>query len=79
MKLIALHLRDILNRIAEAEDLEKIKENEVKLMMVILAPMLFVAAGTSVVISVYWQIEMTRAMIATATLFFNGQIGRAHV
>lgn len=72
MKLIALHLRDILNRIAEAEDLEKIKENEVKLMMVILAPMLFVAAGTSAVISVYWQIEMTRAMIATATLFFNG-------
>ncbi|MGE4508491.1 MAG: putative bifunctional diguanylate cyclase/phosphodiesterase [Eubacteriaceae bacterium] len=74
MKLIALHLRDILNRIAEAEDLEKIKENEVKLMMVILAPMLFVAAGTSVVISVYWQIEMTRAMIATATLFFNGLV-----
>ncbi|WKY44946.1 EAL domain-containing protein [Eubacteriaceae bacterium ES2] len=72
MKLIRARLIDILNRIAEADNLEKIKENEIKLMMAILGPMLILAAITSVIIGFYWEENMILSMVVTGTLFLTG-------
>jgi diguanylate cyclase (GGDEF)-like protein len=72
VKIIQAQLKKILNGIAEAETIEKIKINETKLMMVIFGPMLMIAALTSVIVGIYWAEKMSLAMTVTGTLFFTG-------
>lgn len=72
IKKIRANLSKILNRIAESDDLEKIKENEGKLMMAMLGPMLLLAAVVSMFVGSYWQESWDQVLTVSGVLLFCG-------
>lgn len=72
IKTIQFYFEKIINRIAESDNLEQIKENETILMLSMLGPMLLMAAVVSGIIGTYWQEPPVRVLSVTSTLFFCG-------
>ncbi|WKY48100.1 EAL domain-containing protein [Eubacteriaceae bacterium ES3] len=72
MKKIILNLKRVLNRIAEADNMEQIMENENKLIMSILGPMLFLGAIVCIIIGFYWQLGIYSTAGVAGTLFLGG-------
>lgn len=72
VKTIQLYFEKIINRIAESDNLERIKEDETLLMLSMLVPMLLMAAVVSGIIGVYWQESLLRVLMVASSLFFCG-------
>ncbi|MEO1816067.1 MAG: EAL domain-containing protein [Acetobacterium sp.] len=72
IKTIRAHFEELINNIAEADNLEKIKANETLLMLSLLGPMLMLAAVVSGIIGIYWQESLVRVVKVTSSLFFCG-------
>lgn len=72
IKAMKFHFEKLINRIAEADNQEKIKENETILMLSMLGLMLLLAAVISGIIGTYWQERLIMVVIVTGCLFCCG-------
>lgn len=72
IKTIQAHFEKIIDRIAESDNPEKIRESETILMLSLLGPMLLLATVISQIIGVYWQERLIGVLIVTSSLFFCG-------
>jgi diguanylate cyclase (GGDEF)-like protein len=72
IKTIQAHFEELINGIAESDNLEKVKENETLLMLSLAGPMLLLAAVVSGIIGTYWQESLVRVVKVTSSLFCCG-------
>jgi len=72
IKTIRAHFEELINGIAESDNLEKVKANETLLMLSLAGPMLLIAAVVSGIIGTYWQESLVRVVKVTSSLFCCG-------
>ncbi len=72
IKTIRGHFEELINGIAESDNLQEIKADETLLMLSMLAPMLLLATVVSGIIGTYWQEPLWRVVEVTSSLFGCG-------
>lgn len=72
IKTIRGHFKELINGIAESDNLQEIKADETLLMLSMLAPMLLLATVVSGIIGTYWQEPLWRVVEVTSSLFGCG-------
>lgn len=72
IKTIRGHFEELINGIAESDNLQEIKADETLLMLSMLAPMLLLATVVSGIIGAYWQEPLWRVVEVTSSLFGCG-------